>query len=398
MTFPRVRVGDLCDLTNGKAFKPEDWSEQGHPIIRIQNLNDPTKPFNHWNGSLDRQVAVSPNDVLLAWSGTPGTSFGAHIWKGTSGILNQHIFLVDLDQKRITKQWFVLAVNFRLNRLIALAHGGVGLKHVTRGMVDDLEISLPTIKEQEQISAILDQAEELRRKRLATLSLVDRLPETIFDHLFGASRSDSPEITLADVVRQDDRINYGVVQPGSECESGVPLVRVANVVENDFARHNLKKIEPAIESQYKRSRLHGDEILVACVGSVGAVALATSELKHANIARAVARIRVDEAKADRIYVAEYLRLGRTQRYFRTETRAVAQPTLNIKQLSETRILLPPITIQREFARRIAEVARLRSYLARHLNKLDCLFASLQHRAFNGELTTKVAERELAEAV
>jgi type I restriction enzyme S subunit len=92
----------------------------------------------------------------------------------------------------------------------------------------------------------------------------------------------------------------------------------------------------------------------------------------------VARIRVDERKADRTFVAEYLRLDRTQRYFRTETRAVAQPTLNIKQLSETSILLPPIAIQREFADRAAKVGRLRSVLASHLTTLDALFASLQH--------------------
>ena len=204
-----------------------------------------------------------------------------------------------------------------------------------------------------------------------------------------------PEVTLADIVRQDDQINYGVVQPGAESDFGIPLVRVANLVAGDFSEESLKKIEPSIEAQYKRSRLHGDEILVACVGSIGAVALATPELAGANIARAVARIRVDDKKTNRIYVSEFLRLDVTQRYFRAETRAVAQPTLNIKQLSETPIFLPPVSIQREFSGRIAEVARLRAVAAIHLAKLDSLFGSLQHRAFNGKLPSKEAERELA---
>ena len=32
-------IGDLCELINGRAFKPEDWGDKGLPIVRIQNLN-----------------------------------------------------------------------------------------------------------------------------------------------------------------------------------------------------------------------------------------------------------------------------------------------------------------------------------------------------------------------
>jgi type I restriction enzyme S subunit len=210
----------------------------------------------------------------------------------------------------------------------------------------------------------------------------------------GAAVSPHPVCSLAEVVRSDDQINYGVVQPGDDCEIGVPLVRVANLVANSFSVEALKRIDPIIEAKYKRSRLRGDEVLIACVGSVGAVALATPALLRANIARAVARIPVDPRKAHRIYVAEFLRLPRTQSYFQNEIRAVAQPTLNIKQLSETRIVIPPLEEQQAFADRVAEISRNRAIFKSHLDGLDNLFASLQHRAFTGQLTARQAEREL----
>jgi type I restriction enzyme S subunit len=196
-SFPTVRFGEVCKLVNGKAFKPEDWSERGHPIIRIQNLNDPSKPFNFWAGSLDRQVRVKPYDVLLAWSGTPGTSFGAHIWRGGPGILNQHIFRVELDHRRITKEWCVLAVNFRLNRLIEQAHGGVGLKHVTRGMVDNLEIPLPAFDEQRRIAAILERVTDLRQKRQQALMRLITLGPAIFAEMFGDWRHAPNKVALS---------------------------------------------------------------------------------------------------------------------------------------------------------------------------------------------------------
>jgi type I restriction enzyme, S subunit len=227
-----VKVGDICHLVNGKAFKPSDWGSSGEPIIRIQNLNGAERPFNFWAGTLERQVKVQTGDVLLAWSGTPGTSFGVHIWNRGSGILNQHIFRVDLDQTRITRRWFMYAVNGQLNKLIALAHGGVGLQHVTRPMVDSLEIPLPPLDEQRRIAAILDKADSLRRKRKRAIDLFHSLTQSIFLEMFAseAGASGKAEIrTLGDVC---ELIRDGVHKTPNYVEAGVPFVTVKK------GRHN----------------------------------------------------------------------------------------------------------------------------------------------------------------
>src|SRR5690606_35416533 len=83
-------IGELFTLTNGMAFKPDDWVEIGAPIIRIQNLNDPTAAFNYTQRPFPERNKVEPGDLLFAWSGTVGTSFGARIWRGPVGVLNQH--------------------------------------------------------------------------------------------------------------------------------------------------------------------------------------------------------------------------------------------------------------------------------------------------------------------
>ena len=166
--WSNVRLRELCILVNGKAFKPSDWSTSGKPIIRIQNLNDATKPFNYWDGSLEKQIIVNPGTVLLAWSGTPGTSFGAHIWNREDGVLNQHIFRVDFTRPDISPQWFTYSVNQRLDVLIHQAHGGVGLRHVRKSQVETLEIPLPPLSEQKRIATILnDHMADIARARTA---------------------------------------------------------------------------------------------------------------------------------------------------------------------------------------------------------------------------------------
>ena len=96
-------IGDSMRLINGRAFKPTEWKDSGLPIIRIQNLNDPNSEFNYFAGQVDDRHLVQSGTLLFAWSGTKGTSFGARIWTGATGVLNQHIFKVVPNHKKLTQ-------------------------------------------------------------------------------------------------------------------------------------------------------------------------------------------------------------------------------------------------------------------------------------------------------
>ncbi|MGH9852369.1 MAG: restriction endonuclease subunit S, partial [Blastocatellia bacterium] len=258
---------------------------------------------------------------------------------------------------------------------------------ISQGIIKDLVLALPPLTEQRRIAEVLDRAEALRAKRRAALAQLDSLSQSLFLDLFGDPATNSkgfPKKALNSLVRGDDTINYGVVQPGNDLDEGVPLVRVGDLIDGKVKHADLKRIAPSIEATYKRSRLRGDEILVSCVGSIGVVALADESVKGFNIARAVARIPLAETTS-RIFMAAYLKTDFVQRYFTNELRTVSQPTLNIKQLSETLVVLPPIELQREFARRVLAVEKLKSAQRASLAEMDALVASLQHRAFRGEL-------------
>ena len=109
-SWPTKPLGEVCELVNGRAFKPNEWQDIGPPIIRIQNLNDSEKPFNYTTQTLPEKFKVRKGDTLLSWSGTPGTSFGCFRWDGPEGWLNQHIFNVHLDEE-ILPAFFIHQVN-----------------------------------------------------------------------------------------------------------------------------------------------------------------------------------------------------------------------------------------------------------------------------------------------
>lgn len=182
-----VAAGDLIHLINGRAFKAADWKKSGLPIIRIQNLNNPTAPFNYFQGEVAEGHRVRTGDMLLSWSGTPGTSFGAFIWNGGDAVLNQHIFKVAIYSSKISKEYLRMAINASLDALIGSARGGVGLKHVTKGQIESLQIPLPPLEEQKRIVAkvdelmrLCDRLEAQQQEREELLPLLSRANHSRF--------------------------------------------------------------------------------------------------------------------------------------------------------------------------------------------------------------------------
>jgi type I restriction enzyme S subunit len=146
-----TKIGDICELINGRAFKAEDWSSNGLPIIRIQNLNNNDAEFNYCNFDVEDKYMVEHGQLLFAWSGTPGTSFGAHIWKRGKGVLNQHIFKININQNYINKKYLQYIINYNVTQYIKKAHGTAGLAHITKNKFESSFIPFPPLFEQNRI-------------------------------------------------------------------------------------------------------------------------------------------------------------------------------------------------------------------------------------------------------
>ena len=173
--WPDVRLGDRLRLQNGYAFKSTDWTSTGRPIIRIQNLNSGTAGYHYYDKELPKRFLAHSGDLLFAWSGTPGTSFGAHIWHGDEAWINQHIFRVEFDPDDFDRNFLRYAINANLAGYVANAQGGVGLAHITKEKLNDSTLLCPALGDQQAVAQLLER--------------VDRLGHRASVHLAGARRS-----------------------------------------------------------------------------------------------------------------------------------------------------------------------------------------------------------------
>lgn len=137
-------ISETMKLINGCAFKPSEWSDFGLPIIRIQNLNDAGASFNYFPGSINERNRVVEGDLLFAWSGTLGSSFGARIWPGPEGVLNQHIFKVIPDQKKLSTEYAYIVFSRIEEEIAKKAHGfKSSFVHVKKSDLDSTFLPMP---------------------------------------------------------------------------------------------------------------------------------------------------------------------------------------------------------------------------------------------------------------
>jgi type I restriction enzyme, S subunit len=135
-------VGNLCEFSSGTGFSHSDWSTRGLPIIRIQNLNGSTD-FNYYEGEPDPRWIVEPEELLFAWAGVKGVSFGPCIWPGPRGLLNQHIYRIR-PKEGIDSRWLYAILGEVTHRIEAKAHGfKTSLVHVHKADITDQIVAVP---------------------------------------------------------------------------------------------------------------------------------------------------------------------------------------------------------------------------------------------------------------
>lgn len=337
-----------------------------------------------------KKAALDKGDIVITTSGCCGQV--AFVDRDMDAPLCATNFVRALRPKRSVVQprylfWLLNSERFRAT--ISPFVRGTTMKNLSFvTAAAEVRLPVPPMGEQRRIVGVLDQADELRMKRRAAQALDHAFGRALLaDLVVGDPRTNPhrwPIMPLASVVDAGDRINYGVVQPGPDVEGGVPLIRVSDLVAGEVSHAGLKRIGADVEASYRRSRIRGDEVLLSCVGSIGMVALASEQETGFNIARAVARVPLS-GEVSAAYVAAYLASPFAQDYFVRELRTVAQPTLNIKQIKELPLLLPPVEVQQQFERSTGTIGVYRKRSVASSLLLDGLFTSLQHRAFAGQL-------------
>ena len=268
---------------------------------------------------------------------------------------------------------------------------GANLPRLGPKQLASFQIPLPPLAVQRRIAGILDAADSLRANRRKALAQLDTLLQSTFLDMFGdpATNPKGLDVELLGNLIATGPQN-GLYKPGRNYGSGVRILRIdgfyggvvndpstlkrVNIPEQDIEKYGLSESDIVINRVNSRSHL-GKSALIPDLGGVPIVFESN-----------MMRLAMDSTRVSPLFMIHFLQTSfiRNQ-ILRSAKDSINQASINQGDVKRLRILVPSVDSQRQFVSIAESIGHQKSRVCAHLDELDTLFASLQSRAFRGDL-------------
>ncbi len=390
----------LKKLESGSRPKGGVSSETGDiPSIGAEHLNS-EGGFNFSNikkipmnfFSKMKQGKLEHHDILIVKDGatTGKVSLVKEDFPFPLAAVNEHIFVLSVDNEKAFYSYVFHFLNSENGKKYILSDfRGATVGGISRKFTSKILIPLPPLSEQKRIAEILDKADELRTKRKLAIAELDTLTQSIFLEMFG------------DPVKNEkgwkniDKIS-NVCEKIIDCPHSTPkysnektqyfCIRSSDIQEGYIVFNDTKYLDDNEYNQrIKRGKPQKGDIIYCREGARFGNAGRVIETREVCLGQRMMLFRADVKKV----ISEYLWLvlihPSMYKHITQMVGGSAAPHINIGDLTKITIPVPPLALQEKFADRVASVEKLKTQHKNSLSELDALFATLQDRAFKGEL-------------
>ena len=385
--WPVARLGGVVDSLDYGHTASATEMFAGPKFLRITDIQNGSVdwhsvPYCECNSDDEQRKALRPGDIVFARTGaTTGKSFLISTCPSRA-VFASYLIRIRPSGKALPSYLYHFFQTPAYWQQIALQAHGAAQAGVNASTLKEILIPLPPLPEQRRIAAILDQADALRTKRRQALARLDTLTQSIFLEMFGDPTTRS---TRWDTVQLGElgKWQSGGTPPRSEPRyfgGTIPWFSSGELGDMCLA-NSCERVSLAALSETSAKAVSSGALLLGMYDTAALKASIASVDCSCN--QAVAFATIDAAQVKTVFVYWAIRIGR--HHFRRLQRGVRQKNLNLSMIREISIPHPPLSLQACFCDRMAQVAALMSSYRASLARLDSLFASLQYRAFRGEL-------------
>lgn len=375
----KIKLGDTATFVNGYPFKPETWTEEGLPIIRIQNLNNPDAAFNRFSGTIPEKYIVRKGDILISWS----ASLGAYEWSGEDAYLNQHIFKVVFNKCPIDKHFLRYAVESKLAEMEKDAHGAT-MRHIVKKDFDNTPIPYPPVQEQEKIVAELDCLSGIIEKKKQQLKELDNLAQSIFYDMFGDPITNEKgwEVKL---VREIASVKIGpfgsLLHAADYITGGCPVINTVHMREGRICAEADFTVSEEKRNEMSSYLLERNDIIFGRRGDIGRCALVSATEAGYICGTGSLFVRFT-APIIPIFALSVFMSNEMKDLLVRQAKGATMLNINCGIVEQVPVILPPLDIQNKFAQKIEAIEKEKELVKQSIAEAETLFNSRMDYWFN----------------
>lgn len=381
----------IVDGPFGTQLHSYEYVDKGIPLIRVTNIEERKFNFNDLKfisekkyNELERS-SVKKDDILISKTGTIGRAC-KFPKKFEKAIISSSCAKIKIDQKKADLNYILFFLNSELvyNQLLQSSKGTTRLGFNLTAL-RKVKIILPPPIIQKKLAQILEKGEKLKQKREESDKLTKNYLRSIFYKMFYIGKY--KKVKLKDLCSLITKGTTPTTYGHSFIKNGINFFKIENIDEDGHIIINQSKcISNKAHNLLKRSKLAEGDIIFSIAGALGRVATIKKEHLPGNINQAIAIIRLKfNNTINKRYLEFYLKSNIVIQQIIENRRGVAQLNLNLWQVGNLEILVPPISIQKKFAKIVEQVEKLKLKQKKSKEKIDEVSNSLMQKAFKGEL-------------
>jgi type I restriction enzyme, S subunit len=385
MTRRTIALGELMPARSG-TVDPAKHPDEAFELYSIPafDVGKPDVLSGKHIGSAKQ--AVQPGDVLLsrivphirrAWM--VGPSKGLRILASSEWIVFRGRNVDASYLRRV-----LVSDPFHTALMQTVSGVGGSLLRARPSYVAQIEIPFPLADEQRRIAKILDKADALRSKRRDAVTQLDKLTQSIFVDMFGDREPTSSTWPTRPLGEMLEFLTSGSRGWASHyAESGDLFLRIQNVKNDELVLSDVAFVRPPDTAEARRTRVQPGDVLLSITADLGRTAVVPVGLGRAYINQHLSILRSSTLVPR--FLSRFLVSSNGKEQLAARNRQAVKAGLNFDDVRSVRVPVPPLKLQRLFERRAARVDKLKAQQRESESVLNSLFASLQHRAFRGEL-------------
>ncbi len=373
---------DIVQIEKGRKYNLLEENQRG--AIRVFQAND----FRNENKPLytfDKDgVLAKEDDIMLVWDGSVG-----QMGFGRSGYVGSTMVKLKIKNKKQFSPFFIYRFLQTKSEYLKRKSTGATIMHINRKSLEQLEIPDLELVDQIHIASVLSKAENLIAQRKESINQLDEHLKSTFADLFDNPVTNRKKFKI---VRLKDHITF--LTSGGRgwgeyySEKGDRFIRSLDVQMNHISNEDAAFVNAPTNQEANRTKVQAFDILLTITGSkIGRVAMVPENFGTAYVSQHVAIIRTQNIHA--LYLSHYLSdINCGQYLIQKSFYGQTKPGLNFKQIENFEVVIPPTSLQTQFAQIIKKTEDLKTQYQQSLKELENLYGSLSQRAFKGELKIK----------
>ena len=384
------KLGEVCDILNGYAFKSEKYTSEGVRVLRITNVqkgyvvDDDPKFYPKDEMASLQQYVLKENDVLMSLTGNVGR-VGLLQKEMLPAALNQRVACLRIKNEQLYINYLFHFLNSdKFENDAIFSASGIAQKNMSTEWLRKYTIPVPSRAEQERIVAELDCLSGVIEKKREQLKQLDALAQSIFYQMFGDPITNEKgwEVKKVKDIFSVKIGPFGSLLHNSDYISGgTPLV-------NPIHMHN-ERICPDYDFSVSDNKLkelgnyilHTDDIVLARRGDIGRCAIVGMNEDGYLCGTGSLFIR-PITNINSNFIIKQIRCNTMIEHLTSLAKGATMLNINCKIVEELIVILPPLTLQQEFADKIEAIEKQMELIKQSITQTEELFNSRMSYYFN----------------